>query len=114
MGIMFGHGNGSFGDIMKFYTAATRTYSAIVVVDFNDDSHLDIVFYRYDPESVDILLGDGKGQRQTLFSVEICYDVAPLLVGDFNGDGDQDIISIVLDPPSFNVLLNTSGCCTAQ
>ena len=115
IGILFGYGNGSFGEILKLFKSTSGYVSyPMVAVDFNGDRHLDIVFHRYNPSSVDILLGDGKGhfQRQTIFPVLDDNYNAQLLTGDFNDNGYQDLIIAVANPSSFNVLLNTCGCCT--
>ena len=117
IGILFGYGNGSFGKSLKLLEKTFRPVNyPMVVVDFNGDRRLDIVFYRYYPSGVDILLGDGKGhfQRQSIFQVSGYAYSAQLLTGDFNGDGYQDVISTVANPSSFNMLLNTCGCCTGE
>ena len=117
IGILLGYGNGSFGKSLKLLEKTFKIVSyPMVVVDFNGDRHLDIVFYRYYPSGVDILLGDGKGhfQRQSIYRVPNDDYNAELLTGDFNGDGYQDVISAVTNPSSFNVLLNKCGCCAGE
>jgi hypothetical protein len=88
----------------------------MIIVDFNGDSLLDIVFYTYDGLSVGILLGDGKCyfQEQTLFSEETMGSCLELTVGNFNNDKHQDIISVISEPFSIVILLNTCGCCTGD
>ena len=121
VGLMFGHGNGSFGAPMKFYTLRDNfpdsTFHQVAVIDFNVDGHQDIIFHRENPDGIDILLGNGQGQfqRQAIFPVDIDYiDKTVLLVSDLNGDGCQDIVSLVKYPSAFDILLNMCGCRTVQ
>jgi hypothetical protein len=111
--IMFGFGNGSFSDMIKFSTAMEYTGLPTAVADFNRDSYLDIVFQINNPSRIDILLGDGKGhfQRRRLVSIsKILSDYVKLLVGDFNKDGYQDIINMLQLNGYIEILLNTGEC----
>lgn len=119
VGLMFGHGNGSFGTTMKFYTpddADNPTYYQVAVIDFNVDGHQDIIFHRDNPGGLDILLGNGHGQfqRQTIFPVALAESDTFLLVSDLNSDGCQDIVSLVSAPSAFDILLSTCGCRTVH
>jgi hypothetical protein len=63
--------------------------------DFDGDGNLDIAYTRYDPRTLEILLGDGKGnfRRATIDGAALPtntnYD---LTVADVNGDGRPDIV----------------------
>jgi FG-GAP-like repeat len=75
------------------YSSASQI-SGMVAADFNHDGKLDLLFTRYDPREVVLLLGDGKGgfTRAQIDGLRLennlNYD---LIVGDVNGDGLPDV-----------------------
>jgi hypothetical protein len=86
--------------------------------DFDGDGNLDLAYTRYDPRSLEILLGDGKGnfKRAKLEGVTLPpntnYD---LKIADVNGDGRPDLIiayesssvtALALRDGSIHVFLN--------
>lgn len=59
IGVMFGYGNGTFGEKIKFMLNAGNTDHPIIVSDFNNDQHLDIAAFTLSPYTINIFFGDG-------------------------------------------------------
>jgi hypothetical protein len=105
--VMFGCGNGTVGNSMRFYTRDAQIYSQIFVIDFNGDGYLDIGFgIAYD--RWDLFVGDGNGnfEAQTVFSAIFSTAYPWLGVGDFNGDDYQDVIYVSGHLKTQDIFLN--------
>jgi hypothetical protein len=93
VGVLFGHGNGSFGSQVVFNTGTNSLPYAIAINDLNNDTHMDIVVVCSGSNNVGVLLGLGNG----IFSMPTTYSTGnnsfPLSVaiGDFHNDNKLDI-----------------------
>ena len=111
-GVLFGYGNGSLGNLVKFVVGNRVLYPRIAVGDFNNDDHLDIVLGAIEPYSIRVLVGDGDGnfEVQTVFSVTLSGSYTWVDVTDFNNDGCQDIVASDDTNGVVYPLLNTCAC----
>lgn len=110
--VLFGYGNGIFGNKLKLMLNIGYSSNPVVISDFNSDSHLDIAAFTYSPYSINIFFGDGHGNfiMNRIFSSESGSENDGILADDFNGDGYRDLISF---SQSFLYLfLNTRQCNT--
>jgi hypothetical protein len=93
VGVLLGHGNGSFAKVLTFSTDIGSRPYAVAVGDVNNDNHLDILTANYDSESMCILFGDGN----STFSIPLIFlmddNAHPIsiTVADFNSDNCLDI-----------------------
>jgi hypothetical protein len=93
IGVLFGHGNGTFKSQSTF---STGNYSApydVIVGDFNNDNQLDIATALWSDNSVGILIGYGNGTFADIKVYSTGNDSAPkfLCAADFNSDKILDI-----------------------
>lgn len=83
--------------------------TALVAVDLDGDSDVDLAVTNGDTDSVSILLNDGTGT----FASGVPYDVgttpASLAAGDFDGDGDLDLVAGNSGAASVSVLRNAGN-----
>lgn len=79
----------------------------VVVADFNEDGHPDVVIDSWGTNQVELLLGDGKGGLQTpgRYFATGHRPYERLRSADFNGDGLPDIVTTNLDDGTATVLL---------
>jgi hypothetical protein len=61
VGVLLGHGDGTFEDQITFYTGHSFRPYVVVVDDFNRDNQLDIATSFHNFNEVGILLGYGNG-----------------------------------------------------
>jgi FG-GAP-like repeat len=92
VGVMLGHGDGTFGAAVT--SAGVNSPTGIVTADFNGDGKLDLVVGGVDvtssAEQTYILFGKGDGTFQAPTVVAPGY--GSLSERDFNGDGKADLI----------------------
>ena len=75
--------------------ATNRPIWALAAADLDGDGNLDLIYTRFEPRTVEILLGDGKGNFRHATAegiplpVNTNYDIK---VADVNGDGRPDVI----------------------
>lgn len=107
-GVLFGYGNGTFGEKTRLVVKSGHVYMPVTVSDFDRDGHLDIATVTMSPYAVDISFGDGKGNFETcrIFSTEFDGGFTAIMDGDFNADGYPDLITIYQDPGGVHILLN--------
>jgi hypothetical protein len=89
--LLFGRGDGTFGDSYQF-TVAARPFG-IVSGDWNGDGRLDLVTANIDGQSLTRFLGDGAGGFATTAIGPIGYHFgADLEAVDWDGDGQSDLL----------------------
>jgi hypothetical protein len=93
IGILFGYKNGSFRNQITHFTGYDSLPYSVVVDDFNNDHHLDIVVANYGTDNMVVFLGYGNGN----FTRPVFYSTSPqsnpysIAANDFNNDGQLDI-----------------------
>jgi hypothetical protein len=107
VGVFFGNGNGTFSIQTTFFTGDGSLPNSIAVVDFNNDSYLDIVVVFILSRYISVIFGYGNGTfevRKTSFNGG---DFAPgyVAVGDFNDDTLLDIVFSFTKTNIFSVML---------
>jgi hypothetical protein len=108
--VMLGTGNGQFGPPVSFPVDCAPVQ--VLVADFNQDGHADLVVVGTPVGTADIsvLLGRGDGTFESpmdFASVNAVQGAVALTVGDFNGDGIPDLA--VLDTDLSVLLGNGDG-----
>lgn len=101
--IFFGSGNGSFGNQSTYSTGASSSPTFVVVVDLNNDAHLDIAVTV--KGYIVIFLGYGNGSFSNMISYSTTEDSVPVSVaiGDVNSDNQLDIV--VANTQASNILI---------
>ncbi|CAF3938924.1 unnamed protein product [Rotaria sp. Silwood1] len=86
--ILLGYGNGRFENKNIYTTDINSNPSSIVVGDFNNDNHLDIIVANNGNGNIGIFLGYGNGTftEQLTFSISSNSHPQYITVGNFNKD----------------------------
>ncbi|CAF3804910.1 unnamed protein product [Rotaria sp. Silwood1] len=94
IGILFGHGNGSFDGPITYYTDIGSNPQSVDIGDFNGDDQLDIVVANYGSKSVNILLKYDPRAFQSMiwYSTGTNSNPNSAAIGDLNNDGRLDIV----------------------
>jgi hypothetical protein len=93
VGVLLGHRNAIFDPIITYPTGNGSAPYSVAVVDFNDDTYLDIVVTNSETDSITILFGYGNGS----FEIGVTYSTGArsrpytVAIGDFNNDNISDI-----------------------
>lgn len=106
LGILLGHGNGSFAT-MKTYSTGNGSFPySIDVGDFNNDDQLDIVVTNLGTRCVGILLGYGNGNFSEIMTYStVKNNPVAAASGDFNNDSRLDIAVANYEDNSIGILL---------
>lgn len=86
---------------------------SIAVGDFNDDTHLDVVYSYNGQNAVSMLFGYGNGTlgaKVKFFFETASFSWSNIAVGDFNDDDGQDIVTANVADDTMYILLNTCEC----
>jgi gliding motility-associated-like protein len=90
--IYLGQGQGKFAKPGANYTAGASPYQ-VIALDYNKDSHLDLVTFNYSTaSSVTIFTGDGNGAFTALPSIPVATGQGRITAADFNKDTNTDLV----------------------
>lgn len=105
--LLFGNGDGSFGNLTTCSTRNGSSPYAVVVNDFNNDHHADIVVANYASNEIAVFLGYGNGSFQEPIQYACGQDSNPRVIafGDFNNDNTLDIVVANYGSYTIGVLL---------
>ena len=108
--ILLGYGNGSFDYVQSHAAGDNARPLFVIVVDFNNDQHLDMAVVNFGANNIGIFLGYGNGNfsNQTTFftgDASLPYRIA---VGNMENDSCLDIV--VVNSGSDNVCLLQGYC----
>ncbi|CAF0992437.1 unnamed protein product [Adineta steineri] len=105
IGIFFGYGNGTFQTQQIISTGFVHSPSRLVIGDFNDDHHLDIVVKGM---QLGIMFGLGNGYLDS--ATVLCDDNVSngdlIITTDFNNDTHLDLIVSYYNDNMIRILLN--------
>ncbi|CAF1437435.1 unnamed protein product [Adineta steineri] len=105
IGIFFGYGNGTFQTQQIISTGFVHSPSLLVIGDFNDDHHLDIVV---NGRQLGIMFGLGNGYLDS--TTVLCDDDVSngsfIIATDFNNDTHLDLIASYRFDGMIRILLN--------
>ena len=93
LSLLYGEGNGTFGNLTTFSTGENSNPQSIAVGDFNNDNKTDIVLAYSGTGSVGLFLKMDSGAFQNMTTLSTGFDSSPqqLTVVDFDKDGQLDI-----------------------
>jgi hypothetical protein len=94
VGVLLGNGQGGFAWVPQQFYSHYGTALSMVVGDFNNDAHSDlVVFGEYDSFGYyEHWYGNGHGGFTTLGSIQQSLPYPAKAVGDLNGDGNLDMV----------------------
>ena len=93
IGVLFGHGNGTFDEQIIYPTGLGSRPYALTVDGCNNDTHLDIFVANYGTETIGVLVGYGNGTfaGYVTYSTGLGSRPNAISVLDFNNDNRLDI-----------------------
>ena len=110
IGVLLGHGDGTFGATSLLLTDTDPTY--IAVADINGDGKQDLAIAHYGGSTyTSFMFGNGDGTFQPEVDLTATSNPSTVLVTDLNGDGKPDLLIGLPGTLSFyiSVFLNISG-----
>jgi hypothetical protein len=95
VGVFLGNGTGTFSSQITYSTGLGSQPYSVAVLDFDNDTRLDIAVANYGTNNVGVLLGYGNGSFASQLIFNTGFDSHPfaLVVGDVNNDNLTDIVA---------------------
>jgi hypothetical protein len=95
VGIFLSNGSGTFSSQITYSTGLDSQPYSVAVLDFNNDTRLDIAVANYGSNCVVVFLGDGNGSfaNQSIYYTGFDSHPFAIVVGDINNDNLTDIIA---------------------
>ena len=93
VGVMKGHGDGTFAPVVDYPTAASGTPRRGVLCDLDEDGKLDVLMSNSSGPSMSFLRGNGDGTLQP--SVSIPITTSFFHIARVNNDAHWDVVSVV-------------------
>ena len=90
--IFLGNGNGTFASHVDSAFSGELVLWAVAIGDVNGDGKIDVVTGNYDTNTVNVLLGNGKGSFTSTVNSPTASKPLSLIPVDINGDGKLDLI----------------------
>ena len=92
--VLFGHGDGTFGNQTNYSGAANSNGLSMLVDDLNNDHRLDIVVANGNYDNVGVFLGYGNGTFAPQRTYPTGYESTPssISAGDLNNDTHLDLV----------------------
>jgi hypothetical protein len=95
VGIFLSNGSGTFSSQIAYSTGLDSQPYYVAVLDFDNDTRLDIAVANYGSNSVCVFFGDGNGSFTNQSIVYTGFDSHPfgVVAGDVNNDNRIDIVA---------------------
>jgi predicted nucleotidyltransferase len=95
VGIFLSNGVGTFSNQITYSTGPDSQPYSVAILDFDNDTVLDIAVANYGSNSLVILFGDGNGTftNESLFNTGFDSYPFAIVVGDVNNDNVTDVIA---------------------
>jgi hypothetical protein len=95
VGIFLSNGTGTFSNQITYSTGLGSQPYSVAVLDFDNDTQLDIAVANYGSNSLVVYFGDGNGSfaNQSIYYTGFDSHPFAIVVGDVNNDNLTDIIA---------------------
>ena len=108
VGILFGKGDGSFGEVRTYVGTGLDTVR-LGVGDFNGDGNPDVVALNYQDGTITVFPGKPDGRLKAGVPFTVGINPLSVTVADFNGDGGTDMAVANQLSDTLSVFLNKRG-----
>jgi hypothetical protein len=95
VGIFLSNGTGTFSNQTTYSTGPDSQPYSVAVLDFDNDTRLDIAVANYGSNNMVVFFGDGNGTftNQSIFNTGFDSHPFAIVVGDVNNDNITDVIA---------------------
>ncbi len=95
IGIFLSNGSGTFSSQITYSTGLHSQPYSVAILDFDNDTRLDIAVANYGSNSVGVFFGYGNGSFGSQLIFNTGFDSHPfgVVIGDVNKDGLTDIVA---------------------
>lgn len=93
IGILFGYGNGEFGEMIRYSSESARHPTSFVIGDMDKDNCMDIVTISFISDTIGIYIGDCNGTFElfTSYRTDPAWKGTSIIIDDLNNDNNEDI-----------------------